>query len=67
MVGGVQVEVQAVMIRCSGRSRRVLLWHLDGTLPNLADMRIAAHHRALGDQVQLRLIELLAAIQGGRR
>jgi hypothetical protein len=32
----------------------VLLWHLDGRLPNLALMRIAAHHRALGDTVELR-------------
>lgn len=46
---------------------RVLLWHLDGKLPNLALMRIAAHHRERGDQVELRLTELLAAIQGGRR
>lgn len=27
----------------------VLLLHLDGKLPNLALMRIAAHHRAIGD------------------
>lgn len=33
---------------------KVLLLHLDGKLPNLALMRIAAHHRALGDQVELR-------------
>lgn len=32
----------------------VLLFHLDGRLPNLAIMRIAAHHRALGDHVELR-------------
>ena len=32
----------------------VLLWHCDGRLPNLALMRIAAHHRALGDTVELR-------------
>src|SRR2546428_7036285 len=32
----------------------VLLWHLDGRLPNLALMRIAAHHRAQGDTVALR-------------
>ncbi len=32
----------------------VLLLHLDGKLPNLALMRIAAHHRALGDRVELR-------------
>jgi hypothetical protein len=32
----------------------VLLLHLDGKLPNLALMRIAAHHRARGDTVVLR-------------
>ncbi len=33
---------------------KVLLLQLDGRLPNLALMRIAAHHRALGDTVELR-------------
>ena len=37
-------------------SRRVLLYHLDGLLPNVALMRIAAHYRALGDSVELRVI-----------
>jgi hypothetical protein len=32
----------------------VLLLHLDGKLPNIALMRLAAHHRAQGDSVQLR-------------
>lgn len=32
----------------------ILLLHLDGRLPNIALMRIAAHHRALGDSVTLR-------------
>jgi hypothetical protein len=32
----------------------VLLLQLDGRLPNLALMRIASHHRALGDTVELR-------------
>jgi hypothetical protein len=32
----------------------VLLFQLDGKLPNLALMRIAAHHRAAGDEVELR-------------
>ena len=32
----------------------VLVWHLDGRLPNLALMRLAAHHCALGDTVELR-------------
>lgn len=34
----------------------VLLWHLDGKLPNLALMRIAAHHRERGDTVELRRV-----------
>jgi hypothetical protein len=34
----------------------VLVWQLDGSLPNLADMRIVAHHRALGDTVELRRV-----------
>jgi hypothetical protein len=33
--------------------RRVLLLQLDGKIPNLALMRVAAHHRGLGDDVQL--------------
>ena len=32
----------------------VLLFHLDGAMSNLALMRIAAHHRAIGDVVELR-------------
>lgn len=36
---------------------RVLLLHMDGKLPNLALMRIAAHHRALGDEVDLRQVD----------
>jgi hypothetical protein len=28
----------------------ILLLHLDGKLPNLALIRVAAHHRALGDR-----------------
>jgi hypothetical protein len=35
---------------------KVLLLQLDGKLPNIALMRIAAHHRELGDDVQLRRI-----------
>jgi hypothetical protein len=35
---------------------KVLLWHLDGKLPNLALMRLASHHRELGDQVELRRV-----------
>jgi hypothetical protein len=43
----------------------VLLLHLDGDakLPNLALMRLAAHHRALGDQVELREIGTVADLQ----
>jgi len=33
---------------------RILLFQLDGKLPNIALMRIAAHHRNLGDSVTLR-------------
>jgi len=33
---------------------RVLLLQLDGKMPNVALMRIAAHHRDLGDEVELR-------------
>jgi hypothetical protein len=33
---------------------KVLLLQLDGKLPNVALMRLAAHHRALGDDVELR-------------
>jgi len=33
---------------------KILLYQLDGKLPNLALMRIAAHHRALSDDVELR-------------
>ncbi len=32
----------------------ILLCQIDGSIPNLALMRIAAHHRAIGDQVELR-------------
>lgn len=33
---------------------KVLLYHLDGALPNIALMRVAAHHRKIGDSVELR-------------
>jgi hypothetical protein len=33
---------------------RILLLQLDGKLPNIALMRIAAHHRSMGDDVELR-------------
>src|ERR1700730_7161694 len=36
------------------RRSDVLLFQLDGKIPNIALMRIAAHHRALGHSVELR-------------
>jgi hypothetical protein len=33
---------------------KALLFQLDGKIPNIALMRVAAHHRALGDDVELR-------------
>jgi len=42
---------------------RVLLLQLDGKIPNLALMRIAAHHRALGDDVELRVTGNYLALQ----
>lgn len=33
---------------------RVLLFQLDGKIPNIALMRIAAHHRSLGDEIKFR-------------
>lgn len=42
---------------------RVLLFHLDGKLPNLALMRLAAHHRALGDEVTLRHAPTVGAVE----
>lgn len=41
---------------------RILLWHLDGKLPNLALMRLAAYHRAAGDIVELRRVSNGAAL-----
>lgn len=41
----------------------VLLLQLDGRLPNLAAMRLAAHHRALGDTVEFRRAGNLAAVE----
>ncbi len=37
-----------------GYGMKILLLQLDGKIPNIALMRIAAHHRALGDDVELR-------------
>lgn len=41
----------------------VQLIQLDGKIPNLALMRIAAHHRALGDEVELRVAGNFEAIE----
>ncbi len=37
-----------------GNGERILLYHLDGKLPNLALMRLAFYHNELGDEVELR-------------
>jgi hypothetical protein len=34
---------------------KVILFHIDGAMPNLALMRVARHHRELGDEVELRI------------
>jgi len=41
----------------------VRLFQLDGKIPNLALMRIAAHHRQLGDSVELKIAGNLNALQ----
>jgi hypothetical protein len=41
----------------------VLLLQLDGKIPNLALMRISAHHKALGDSVELRIAGNAAALE----
>jgi hypothetical protein len=46
---------------------RVLLLQLDGKLPNLAVMRIAAHHRVLGDQVAFRRVSNLRSLPDPRQ
>jgi hypothetical protein len=42
---------------------RVRLYQLDGKIPNLALMRIAAHHRELGDAVELKIAGNIDALQ----
>ena len=42
---------------------RVRLFQLDGKIPNLALMRIAAHHRQIGDDVELKVAGNLDALQ----
>lgn len=41
----------------------ILLLQLDGTMPNVALMRIAAHHRARGERVELRRAATVDAVQ----
>lgn len=41
----------------------VLLLHLDGKIPNLALMKLHAHHRAKGDHVELRRVGNVGALQ----
>jgi hypothetical protein len=43
----------------------VLLLQLDGKLPNIALMRLAAHHRAAGDAVQFRRVSNVRTIEPG--
>lgn len=42
------------MITEPQRQKKVLIFQLDGKIPNIALMRISAHHRNLGRQVELR-------------
>ena len=42
------------LVHIRTRPVRVLLLQLDGKLPNLALMRIAAHHRERGDELEIR-------------
>lgn len=42
---------------------KILLLHLDGKLPNIALMRLAAHHKALGDDVTLRCAPTVVAVE----
>jgi hypothetical protein len=44
---------------------RVLLLQLDGKVPNIALMRIAAHHRELGDDIELRKLGNATALERG--
>src|SRR5437867_93633 len=42
---------------------KILLLQLDGKLPNIALMRLSAHHRALGNEVELRFAGNLVALE----
>lgn len=44
---------------------KVLLLQLDGKIPNIALMRIAAHHRAQGDEIELRRAGNAASLESG--
>src|SRR5437764_974307 len=44
---------------------RVLLLQLDGKLPNIALMRLSAHHRALGDAVEFRHAPTVGSVERG--
>lgn len=44
---------------------KVLLYQLDGKIPNLAVMRIASHHRAKGDTVELRHARTVESVNRG--
>ena len=49
-VRGVAAAAGDLRIRRRTAMGHVLVWHLDGRLPNLALMRLAAHHCALGER-----------------
>lgn len=44
---------------------RILLLQLDGEVPNIALMRVAAHHREVGDEMELRYARDEAAVEVG--
>lgn len=44
---------------------KVLLLQLDGKLPNIALMRLAAHHRGMGDSVELRRTPTAEKVERG--
>lgn len=46
-------------------TKRVLILQLDGSLPNLALMRIAGHHRHLGDIVEYRAAHGRQSVEAG--
>jgi hypothetical protein len=54
-----------VSLVLGGRVMKVLLLQLDGSLPNLALVRLAAHHRARGDAVELRQARTAQAVERG--